>query len=337
MQVSLARNVHQALPEGCYRMREMGVTRETRNGPVRMFPAPFVTMYQCPMERVLFHAERDANPFFHLMESIWMLAGRNDVEWISEFSSNIAQFSDDGRTFNGAYGFRWREWFGVDQLKMIAQRLRNDPNCRRQVLAMWDGEVDLPEQGTKDVPCNTQAYFQVGTDGRLDMMVTNRSNDMVWGTYGANAVHFSVLLEYMAALVGRPVGHYWQVSMNTHVYERHFDMMEQLALKAPQPPSTHWCPYTRDRDPLRTMPVVAADDLDAWHADLDTFMSGASNVFRTPEFIRLAVIRETWREFKDRDNPTRVVDAMAALGQMEPGWDWQTACAEWLVRRMPKE
>jgi hypothetical protein len=40
---------------------------------------PVVTCYSAPTQRVLFSPMRDANPFFHLMEALWMLAGRDDV------------------------------------------------------------------------------------------------------------------------------------------------------------------------------------------------------------------------------------------------------------------
>jgi hypothetical protein len=50
------------------------------------------------------------------------------------------------------------------------------------------------------------------------MTVSNRSNDLIWGTYGANMVHFNLLLTYVAAAVGVPKGYYHQVSSNTHLY-----------------------------------------------------------------------------------------------------------------------
>ena len=55
------------------------------------------------------------------------------------------------------------------------------------------------------------------------MVVFNRSNDIVWGAYGANAVQFSMLQEYIAAHIGVPVGWYEQVSTNFHAYENVWD------------------------------------------------------------------------------------------------------------------
>jgi hypothetical protein len=67
-----------------------------------------VTHYSHPCERVLFSPRRNANPFFHFFEALWILAGSNDVQWLSHFNKRMAEFSDNGRTFHGAYGYRLR-------------------------------------------------------------------------------------------------------------------------------------------------------------------------------------------------------------------------------------
>src|SRR5271154_5758040 len=46
----------------------------------------FITEYEKPDERVLFSQTRDANPFFHFFESLWILAGREDVEFLAQFN-----------------------------------------------------------------------------------------------------------------------------------------------------------------------------------------------------------------------------------------------------------
>ena len=51
-----------------------------------------------PCERVLLYPERNANPFFHLYESLWMLAGRNDVAGPARYAKNMNNYSDNGVT-----------------------------------------------------------------------------------------------------------------------------------------------------------------------------------------------------------------------------------------------
>ena len=219
---------------------------DSRNGPVVRLRGPVGVTYADPTSRVLLDADRDANPFFHLYEAAWMLLGRNDVEGVAKYVKGMKNFSDDGETLHGAYGHRWRHRFGYDQLPVIAEELRKNPESRRCVLQIWDAtrsgvetvevetiadptpktfpafvgspsDLDMAVGGGADVPCNCAAFFEVD-DGRLNMTVCNRSNDLVWGALGANYVHFTVLQSYMAWLVGVPVGTYAQFSNNLHLY-----------------------------------------------------------------------------------------------------------------------
>ena len=146
-----------------------------------------------------------------------MLSGSNNVDFPASFAKQIREYSDDGTTLNGAYGFRWRYYWDYDQLEQIIYMLKNDSTTRRAVLSMWDPQHDL-EYDSVDTPCNTHIYFRT-VGGRLDMTVCNRSNDLVWGMLGANIVHMSILQEYIANATGLPVGTYHQFTNNLHVYE----------------------------------------------------------------------------------------------------------------------
>lgn len=225
----------------------IGMTRtDSRNGPVVQATEPVLVTYLNPTHRVLFNQARDANPFFHLMEALWMLQGRNDLAPLQYYVSTFGQFSDDGKELNGAYGYRWRKgWYygrswrdelpntSVDQLKIIIEQLQTKPSDRRCVLQMWNCEDDLLKINTsKDVCCNTNAYFMIN-NSRLDMTVCNRSNDLVLGMLGANVVHFSFLLEYMAAHIGVDMGVYNQVTNNLHVYLENFKPTEWLEDSTP--------------------------------------------------------------------------------------------------------
>ncbi len=333
MRTIIVRNVHQALPEGAYQLKEYGVKSDSRNGPVVVLPIPLTTVYMRPKERVLLHPERDANPFFHLMESLWMLAGHNDVDFVSYYNSGMVNYSDDGVTFNAAYGHRWRNHFGQDQLESIIRGLKANPDCRRQVLQMWDAN-DLGST-CKDVACNTQAYFQISADNKLDMMVTNRSNDLIWGAYGANAVHFSFLQEYMALAIGVEVGLYYQTSFNTHYYvDAHQDLVEKLAAKAPNPPEQYKDPYS-DETILDNVPLMSIPH-GRWDRELKMFMEkkGDGN-YDDPFFETVAKpMARAYAAFKEK-GPMRFRNAHNELAACE-ATDWYVACVQWLQRREAK-
>ncbi len=210
------RNVNEALPLGLQMLQSWGKPAESRGLHTLRVPGPVSTIYEQPTERVLFDRIRDANPFFHLMESLWIIAGSRRVELPQYFLNNITRFSDDGVTFHGAYGYRLRHAFGVDQIDAAVNVLTLRPDTRQVVLSIWHPGLDMGAK-TLDVPCNDMLMLDI-VDGKLNMTVCNRSNDAIWGAYGANAVQFSMLQEYIAASIGCGVGFYVQQSNNFHVY-----------------------------------------------------------------------------------------------------------------------
>jgi Thymidylate synthase len=218
MIVISARNVNDAWLEAkqLFSNKELYTIKPSRVGEVAEINEPVVTRYDKPNERVLFDPVRDANPFFHLLEGLWMLAGRRDVAWIKRFNSKFDQYSDDKITFHGAYGFRWRNHWTFDQINHIIKMLKTTPTERRAVLQMWDPAIDGQGSGL-DYPCNTNIYFKI-RNGELYMTVCCRSNDIIYGTYGANAVHMSMLHEYMAGMIGVGLGPYHQISDSFHYY-----------------------------------------------------------------------------------------------------------------------
>lgn len=334
MNLVSARNVHEALPIGLAHLREEGHCRPSRNGDVLQVDNPVTTLYERPKERVLFWAQRDANPFFHLLESLWMLAGRNDVDYVASLVGSMRNFSDDGLTFNGAYGYRWREHFDIDQLDWAVHELRDNPTSRRVVIGMWDAghDIDKGIQGSKDLPCNLALHLQVNRHNQLDMTVFNRSNDVIWGAYGANAVHFSVLQEFIASMVGIPVGRYWQVSDNYHAYEDVYSKMTELA-DFELGHSSH-NPYALGE--VSPYPLVSTD-YGTWMMDLDLFMSeGAVVGLRDPFFRRVAVpMLMAYKAFKKFSGEEKFLAPLEIL-QNCGATDWRRAGEEWLMRRANK-
>jgi thymidylate synthase len=367
MQVITARTVSEALSQGLHTIRVHGIEKPSRVGAVLVSPRPVMTVYQDPTNRVLFSPVRDANPFFHVMEALWMLAGRNDLPWLTRFNKRFASYSDDGgATQPGAYGYRWRNYFGHDQLADIILELKRNPDTRRAVLTMWDGgarsdwescgqnNVDDFGQpgdffqavaGSNDVPCNTHVYFDT-IDGRLNMTVCCRSNDIIWGAYGANAVHFSFLLEYLSAMTGIPMGVYRQFSNNYHLYTNivpkdqlmfmarsvettdkyltaEFPQMRGSSLRVPANP------------PIRKIPLV--DNPETFEAELADFMQEDFQNDETCGYVNsffplVAVpMYRAHALYREKDYDKAIIEAQGIRAE-----DWRIACTEWLERRRIK-
>lgn len=304
-------------------INQLGKKEETRNGLAVALPGPVLMRVNWPHRRVLLDAARDANPVFHLMEAMWMLAGRNDVAFVQQYNSNIGSYSDDGTSFNAAYGHRWCEHFGYDQLTRAAEMLNINHNDRRVVVGMWDPYKDLGGD-SKDLPCNTQVMFRV-INGGLHMTTTNRSNDMVWGLTGANFVHMSILHEWMAAAIGmhftgpegQPRGKWHHLSNNLHVYERHFGLIGDV-----KPDSglsyRRYQFYNTVTDPK----LFRAECLD--------LVNGKEVGFTDPFFIgTIEPMVAAWRAWKSGDKKAGLVNASKIQS-----WDWRIGTMSWFARRM---
>lgn len=336
MRVLEVRNVSEALPAGVRLLLKEGQPAESRNGAVLRAPFPVTTLYHRPTERVLFHPERDANPFFHFFESLWMLAGRDDVKFPASFAGNIKRYSDDGKTLHGAYGRRWRKHFSLDQLDAIVEELSGNHDSRRAVLQMWDPRVDLGKAGA-DIPCNTSVYFSVRkppSGHYLEMMVSCRSNDIVWGAYGANAVHFSYLQEYMAARLGLAVGRYWQVSYDFHAYPDVFDKVAALGLLGSDDIEKS-DPYATGR--VAPYPIISSGTRwKEWHEDLAIFIEEGPIVGFREKFFRRVVtpLYNAHRAYSNSGDADRYDKAVEILQRCD-ATDWRAAAVEWIERRRP--
>lgn len=347
MKVINAVGINDAMRQGFKYLLEQGVREDSRNGAVLVAPGPVATVYHNPLLRVAYSVTRNANPFFHLMEALWMLAGKNNIDWPVKFNKKFIEYSDDGVTQFGAYGWRWRDFFGYDQLDMIVNELKSNPTSRRCVLSMWNGrdifkpdtfvipssaqsDLYVATNGGKDVPCNTHAYFDC-RNGKLNMTVCNRSNDAVWGAYGANIVHFSMLQEYMASRIGISVGTYTQFSNNFHVYTDIYDevKLQNIATESSMA-ATHY--ELGDIDVLFVPLMYGYDDHYSFEMDLEVLLSGGSVEGST--FVGQVAIpmRDAWYAYKAKASKEEVLEI---LNYGMP-CDWKLAAAQWMNRAFAK-
>ena len=309
---------------------------------------PVATVYDKPRERVLMNAARNANPFFHFFESLWIIAGRSDVAFLAHLLPRMAEYSDDGKTFHGAYGYRLRHWRAmpdispswerteiveneVDQIEGAIALLKDKPDTRQCVLSIWNPELDLGAQ-TKDMPCNdTIALSRSGTFWQnLNITVFNRSNDAIWGCYGANAVQFSMLQDYIAGRLGCEVGTYTQVSNNFHAYTS----------------NPFWGAYINQPNELfgydgayvkasygGTLTYNLFAEPDLFDQDLKAFfrwwgVKGAPLSDTSEAFSH--VVLPMWASFNTYKAGD--LDGAIALASTIAAADWRTACVAWLKR-----
>lgn len=320
-------NVPHAYEEFLWSFKDASVTELSRNGPVMTIPMPMMLQVDNPCERVLFDAARDANPFFHVMEFVWMMSGSPYLDWIVQFNKQIAQYSDDGFTLPASYGFRWRSRFGFDQLERIVYHLKEDPESRRAVLAMWNPETDLMWNSHigKDKPCNTHIFFRIMT-GHLHMTVCNRSNDAIWGMFGTNIVHMTYLQELIASSLGIPVGNYWVMTNNLHVYAN-LPRIEKIMAK----PGGSTDYYKQGK--VTYFPLLWESDKEEMRHltdDCDMLVSAPNpNLILTTRWAR-GVALPMRNAYLDKPNRKEHISRIVAS-------DWRVACEEWVERRQNGE
>ena len=323
-----AKNVNGMFSEGLWRLKTWGVKSDSRNGPVVMINEPVILTLNKPQERVLFYGERDCNPIFHLLESVHILAGRKDVAFLKQFNSSIGNYSDDGESFNAAYGFRARHHFGEDQLIGVINKLNSDRNTRQAVIQLWDA-ADLNKQ-TLDKACNTQLIFSI-TDDTLVLTVFNRSNDFIWGNTGANAVHFSIWQEFVAAATSSRIGKMRTVSNNLHIYLNLYPKFNHF-LDYPPPPDTYDLYSSGEVEPVSI--GVTPDNYMKWLGDAEKFCNNPAGfpLGSEPFFIDVAypmAMVSVTRKSKKGDG-MRWVDCITAP-------DWKIATSDWVERREAKK
>lgn len=228
-------NVSEALPSILAHVMMDGEEVGTRQGErAKEILIPRIALWK-PWEREVLVPGRKASLPAQIAETMWVLAGRNDVEWLSHYLPRAGDFSDDGTTWTGGYGPRIRGWkggasVGIDQLAHVIDLLNNERGTRRAVINIYDPEIDW--SGGKDVPCNNWLSF-ISRNGKLHMNVATRSNDVIWGWSGINQFEWSVLQEIVAHLTGNQIGTLTFNVTSLHVYEKHWDKALKIVDKDP--------------------------------------------------------------------------------------------------------
>ena len=178
---------------------------------------------------VLISPSRRLNYKFMAAEAYWILTGDNRVENIAPYNPNIAQFSDNGETFFGAYGPPIQQ-----QLPYVLAKLKEDPLSRQAGLTIWRQSPPA----TKDVPC-TVAIFATIRDQVLRLHAFMRSSD-AWLGVPYDLFSFSMLSHMICSRLNHDLAPSQQIvpgelhltMASSHLYSTNFDaakMCLQLA------------------------------------------------------------------------------------------------------------
>jgi len=78
---------------------------------------------------------RKIPPRVFAAEQVWFMMGsRKPVEFIDQYTKIWNDFTNLNGVVNSAYGFRWRYYFGRDQIGLLVDLLEKEPSSRHGVV-----------------------------------------------------------------------------------------------------------------------------------------------------------------------------------------------------------
>lgn len=197
-------------------IKSFGKKIMSRNGETLELIAPTLILTN-PKNRLLYWEGRKFNLIYALTEAIMLFSPSNKLYNFTLFNKNMANYSDDGKTLNSAYG-----QYVANQIPKVIELLKRDANTRQAVISIYNNTYCNKQ--TKDVPCTIALNFLIRNNA-LDLIVYMRSNDMIWGLQ-YDMFMFTYLQEVVANELGINVGVYVHCPTSLHVYEHHYNLLE---------------------------------------------------------------------------------------------------------------
>lgn len=190
------------------------------------------------------------------LELLWFLSGRTDSRILEDNGVNIwkgnttREFLDSRELYDvpegdigTGYGYQWRNWggdyekhlhtgekTGVDQIRILLNDLKENPNSRRHILSAWNvSQLDtmaLP-------PCHLMAQFSVDQNtNTLSCLMYQRSCDMFLGV-PFNIASYSLLTILMAHYTGYKPGEFVWTGGDVHLYSNHTEQAKMQIARTP--------------------------------------------------------------------------------------------------------
>jgi thymidylate synthase len=160
----------------------------------------------------------NAADFRNLGCRVWDANANENTEWLN--NSNRKGHDDLGLI----YGYQWRNWNGIDQLRNVYNDLKENKDNRREIISAWNPS-DLSKMALP--PCHATMQFGLRENNSiLDLFVYQRSQDLGLGN-PFNVAQYSFLSHLMAKITGHKVGKLIYFVFNYHVYVNHIDALKQ--------------------------------------------------------------------------------------------------------------
>ena len=174
-------------------------------------------------------------------ELLWFIKGETNTKYLKENNVKIWDaWSDENGDLGPVYGHQWRNWNsdGVDQISILIDQIKNNPNSRRMIVSAWNPSVlpDTSNSFSKNVsngkaalpPCHAFFQFYV-SEGRLSCQLYQRSADTFLGV-PFNIASYALFTMMIAQVTNLEVGDFIHTFGDVHLYNNHLEQAkEQLS------------------------------------------------------------------------------------------------------------
>ena len=207
-------------------VHEGAISTNARTG-VRVSTYGGTYSFSIPMGKLQLPGNRAFYPKIAAAELGWMLLGTRDPSFVMQHAPKLwSKFIEDGQ-LKAAYGWRWREAFGRDQLQWAIAALKQDQSNRQCWVQAWDPSSDgcgYPQQ-PKNIPCPIGFSLNI-IGGKLYMALFIRSSDAYVGL-PYDVMVYSMLGNLIANQLGVTPGELHVTLANVHLYEPHWELANQ--------------------------------------------------------------------------------------------------------------
>lgn len=179
-------------------------------------------------------------------ELLWFIKGDTNIEYLQENGVRIwNEWADENGDLGPVYGYQWRNWNsdGIDQIKIVIDQIKNNPNSRRMIVSAWNPSV-LPDTSVSFAenvangkaalpPCHAFFQFYVA-DGKLSCQLYQRSADTFLGV-PFNIASYALLTMMVAQVCDLEPGEFVHTFGDVHLYNNHIEQAELQLTREPRP------------------------------------------------------------------------------------------------------
>jgi thymidylate synthase len=169
-------------------------------------------------------------------ELLWFLSGDSNISYLKQNGVSIwDDWADENGELGPVYGVQWRNWQAasgdaVDQISEAVQRLRDDPDSRRNIVSAWN-VAEVPRMALP--PCHCMFQFYVA-EGKLSCQLYQRSADIFLGV-PFNIASYALLTHMLAQQAELKVGDFVWTGGDCHLYSNHLEQTDEQLAREPLP------------------------------------------------------------------------------------------------------